>query len=231
MKKSSRQSAITKVLLLVSWAFLFFTACSAIPIYLVLFYLNPMLDPNTPDDIEHEISNNILLGMNYSGSFPELTLISDPKVKFLLATQKDICFFQNQNKFLNKILEICWFMHTEILTLILKITKNFSNSQREFHLLILLLISYPYSYLGPKNLQSEAEGAPILPPPPHPLFSDLTRSQPKLLALLIYPDHNLPFAFISWHPLRPSNIKLSSNAPTFTILNGKRIPNNVSKNL
>ncbi|XP_063728230.1 uncharacterized protein LOC134855619 [Symsagittifera roscoffensis] len=63
MKKSSRQSAITKVLLLVSWAFLFFTACSAIPIYLVLFYLNPMLDPNTPDDIEHEISNNILLAV------------------------------------------------------------------------------------------------------------------------------------------------------------------------
>ncbi|XP_075266006.1 uncharacterized protein LOC142358496, partial [Convolutriloba macropyga] len=41
--KSSRQSAITRVLILVSWAFLFFTACSAIPIYIALFFINPKL--------------------------------------------------------------------------------------------------------------------------------------------------------------------------------------------
>jgi len=45
----------------VSWAFLFFTACSAIPIYIALFFINPNLDPN--DKLGEEISDNLLLAV------------------------------------------------------------------------------------------------------------------------------------------------------------------------
>ena len=51
MKKKGRESAVTRVLLLVSFAFLFFTAVAMALLYIGLFYVGPKLEQD-PDDVQ-----------------------------------------------------------------------------------------------------------------------------------------------------------------------------------
>ncbi|XP_075248975.1 uncharacterized protein LOC142341704 [Convolutriloba macropyga] len=107
VNKEGRESAITKILLIVSFAYLIFTALSIIPLYIALFYLEPKLG-NNEEWVDHLYSallqlNELPATANVSFNFVFYILGSRIfRKEFLSMLRQYCCCIRGQETVKNK---------------------------------------------------------------------------------------------------------------------------------